>query len=271
MRLLIVSLAASILCALNVDAQGIDSSYHLIAHRGGITDHHRYQWNSIEALDAAIKRGYSGVEIDIRSSKDGILFLYHNPTFRTDYDTDARCADLTWNEIQKLRPLDGHTKPPVSMEEYCGYAKGKIKDIMLDIKVKHPSKTFYGKLENILRANGLLRHSYFIGHGGYFRGKGLITMLIKERKKYWKKYKHNTGKYYFLFAGIDELNSRLINWCKDNQILLMACVNRPWRKAVTEQDIENADKDLSWLKTWGVRYYQIDSDYDSIFINKIRQ
>lgn len=45
----------------------------------------------------------------------------------------------------------------------------------------------------------------------------------------------------------------------------MACVNRPWREPVTPQNIEEAERDLEWLKSWGVIYYQIDSDYDRPF------
>jgi len=32
-----------------------------------------------------------------------------------------------------------------------------------------------------------------------------------------------------------------------------------------EKNIEEANIDIEWLKNWGVKYYQIDSDYDRPF------
>lgn len=246
-------------------AQTSDKQYHLIAHRGGVTENGIHPENSLDALDEAVERGYTGVEIDIRESKDGKLFLYHNASFERDYDSKSRCSDLTWNEIQKLRPLRTDGEVPVLVEDYCKYAQGKISEIMLDIKLEHPSNAFYEKLENILIETGFLKSSYFIGHGEYFMGKGKITMLIRERDEFFGKYGEKTKDYYFLFAGVDEINSRLIKWCNENGVQIMACVNRPWREPMLEKNIEEANIDIEWLKNWGVKYYQIDSDYDRPF------
>lgn len=60
--------------------------------------------NSIAALDAAIARGYTGVEIDVHQSKDGVLYLYHNRNFSSDFHSDGIGAEMTWAEIQALRP-----------------------------------------------------------------------------------------------------------------------------------------------------------------------
>ncbi|WP_297909418.1 glycerophosphodiester phosphodiesterase family protein [uncultured Parabacteroides sp.] len=246
-------------------ASDIDRQYHLLAHRGGVTESGIHPENSLAALDAAIERGYSGVEIDVRQSKDGKLFLYHNRTFERDYDSKARAEDLTWAEIQRLRPLREDGKVPVSMEEYCNYCKGKLSELMIDIKVDKPSLAFYQEVERILTETGFLESSYFIGHGEYFLGKAKITMLIREKDEFFKKYGDKTKDYYFLFAGIDEINSRLIQWCEKEGIQIMACVNRPYREPLTPENIENAGKDLEWLKSWGVKYFQIDSDYDRPF------
>lgn len=256
----------------NMPAQSLSegkivSSYHLIGHRGGVTENGVHPENSLAALDEAVERGYSGVEIDIQESKDGVLFLYHYDRLSREYDTEARCADLTWKEIRQLRPLREDGKAPVSVEAYCRYAQGKISDLMLDIKPDHPSQAFYRELERILGETGFLKNAYFIGHGDYFRGKGKITMLIREREAFFEKYGDQTKDYYFLFAGIDEINSRLIRWCNEQGIQVMACVNRPWREPLSEKNLEEAAKDLEWLKSWGVKYYQIDSDYDRPFRN----
>lgn len=254
--------------SLQASAQGVakvNEPYHIIGHRGGVTENKVHPENSLVALDCAVNRGYTGVEIDIRESKDGVLFLYHNRSFERDYDSKARCADLTWSEIQQLRPLHKDGKAPVSVEDYCTYAQGKIKEIMCDIKIDEPSEAFYQELERILLKTGFMEHSYFIGHGNHFLGKGKITMLIREREEFFQKYGEKTKEYFFLFAGIDEINSRLIEWCRKEGIQIMACVNRPWREPMSEKQVEKANKDLAWLMDWGVTLFQIDSDYDRIF------
>lgn len=237
----------------------------LIAHRGGVVDHEKRLENSLAALDEAVRRGYTGAEIDVRQSKDGKLFLYHNRSFERDYDSKGKGAEMTWAEIQALRPLKEGARPPVSMEEYCRHAQGKLKELMIDIKLDKPSLAFYQELERILKETGFLTSSYFIGHGEYFRGKGpLITMLMREIDEFTKTYGEKTKEYYFLFAGVDEINGRTIKWAKDNGIQIMCCENLPWRK-MEEDNFPNAGRNIKWLIEWGVVQYQIDSDYDIFF------
>lgn len=237
----------------------------LIAHRGGVVDHETRLENSLEALDEAVRRGYTGAEIDVRQSKDGVLFLYHNRTFERDYDSKGKGEEMTWAEIQALRPLKAGTKPPVSVEAYCRHAKGKLKELMIDIKPDKPSEAFYQELERILRETGFLSSSYFIGHGEYFRGKGpLITMLMREIDAFTRTYGEKTKEYYFLFAGVDEINGRTLKWAKDNGIKVMCCENLPWRK-MEEDNFPNAERNIKWLLDWGVTQFQIDSAYDVFF------
>ncbi|WP_102408106.1 glycerophosphodiester phosphodiesterase [Parabacteroides bouchesdurhonensis] len=244
----------------------IQPQFYLIAHRGGVVDRGKNLENSIAALDEAIERGYVGAEIDVRQSKDGKLFLYHNRSFERDYDSKGRGADMTWEEIQALRPLKEGIKAPVSMEEYCNHAKGKLKELMIDIKLDKPSLEFYQELERILKDTGFLNSSYFIGHGEYFRGKGpLITMLMRETNDFFKEYGEKTKDYYFLFAGVDEINGRTIKWAQDNGIKIMCCANLPFRGNVEPDNLPNAGRNIKWLIEWGVVNYQIDSDYDIFF------
>lgn len=245
----------------------INSKFHLIAHRGGVVEGKNLE-NSLAALDEAIKRGYTGAEIDVRQSKDGKLFLYHNRTFERDYESKGRGADMTWKEIQELRPLKEGAKAPVSMEEYCKYAQGKLKELMIDIKIDKPTLSFYQELERILKETGFLNSSYFIGHGEYFRGKGpLITMLIREIEDFSKLYGEKIKDYFFLFAGVDEINGKTIKWAKDHNIMIMCCENLPWMKMESD-NFQNAERNIEWLINSGIVYYQIDSDYDIFFRDK---
>ena len=258
------------------DAIHIQQQFQLIAHRGGVVDRGKNPENSIAALDEAIRRGYTGTEIDVRQSKDGKLFLSHNETFSREYDSNRRGSDMTWEEIQALRPLREGGKPPVSLEDYCNHAKGKIKELMVDIKIDEPSLEFYQTMERILKETGFLQSSYFIGHGGYFKGKGpLITMLIREIDEFFKNDGEKTKDYYFLFAGVDEINGKTIKWAQDNGIKIMCCANLPFRGEVPDDNIPNAGRNIQWLTTWNVTLFQIDSDYDVFFrvseINRVSQ
>ncbi|MDL2221595.1 hypothetical protein LJC35_03470 [Parabacteroides sp. OttesenSCG-928-N08] len=238
-----------------------------MAHRGGVVDGGRYAENSIAALDEAIRRGYTGAEIDVRQSKDGVLYLYHNNSFERDYHSSQRADELTWEEIQQLRPIKEGVKPPVTMEHYCRHAQGKLQELMIDIKLRDPSQAFYQEVERILTETGFLSSSYFIGHGGYFLGKGgcKITMLLREKDEFYAKYGEKTKDYYFLFAGVDELSGQTIKWAQDKDIQIMGCANLPWRQQLEADNIPNAGRNIRWLTEWGIVDYQIDSVYDIFF------
>jgi len=248
------------------DEPRIHPHFQLIAHRGGVVDRGAFQENSIAALDEAIRRGYAGAEIDIQQSSDGVVYLYHDRTFSKYFDSNERASELTWAEIQALRPLREGIALPVTMEEYCLHAKGRIAMMMIDIKASQPSQEFYMEVERILTETGFLHSSYFIGHGGYFRGKGpLITMLMREIEPFFGEHGEKTKDYYFLFAGVDELNGRTIKWARDNGIEIMACANLPFRGETPPDNIPNAGRNIKWLIDWGITLYQIDSDYDIFF------
>ena len=47
----------------------------MIAHRGTTKN---FPENTVEAYSESIKLGYSGIELDILSSKDGVIYCSHN-------------------------------------------------------------------------------------------------------------------------------------------------------------------------------------------------
>lgn len=68
----------------------------LIAHRGGVVEG-GFSENSINSLEAAIERGYKYVEVDIRKSKDGVILVQHDPTFKRFYGVDRIVSDMNWD------------------------------------------------------------------------------------------------------------------------------------------------------------------------------
>ncbi|HYD84553.1 MAG TPA: glycerophosphodiester phosphodiesterase family protein, partial [Opitutus sp.] len=62
----------------------VDTAYKLFAHRGGVVED-KFPDNSADAVRAAIERGYWGLEIDIRETKDGVLVLRHDADLKLYY------------------------------------------------------------------------------------------------------------------------------------------------------------------------------------------
>ncbi|MBI2686849.1 MAG: glycerophosphodiester phosphodiesterase family protein [Acidobacteria bacterium] len=65
----------------------------VIAHRG---EHLRHIENTVPAIQAAIEAGADYVELDVRTTADGILILMHNAAF----DSGAKVVDLPFAEMR---------------------------------------------------------------------------------------------------------------------------------------------------------------------------
>ena len=72
----------------------------LIAHSGESTDAPQ---NTLGAYKLAVERGF-GFECDIRLSKDGRIFTFHDSTLTRTSDgaNTNKCSDVTWDEISRL-------------------------------------------------------------------------------------------------------------------------------------------------------------------------
>ena len=91
----ILTLIILVSCSLTVYAQ--HSSYYLIAHRGGVVDS-TYTENGLPALQAAIKRGYKMVEVDLRITKDSVLIIHHDNNFKRYYGIDQPVKEMAWEQ-----------------------------------------------------------------------------------------------------------------------------------------------------------------------------
>ena len=48
----------------------------------------------------AVERGSEIVKLDVRKSKDGVIVLSHDPSFKRTMGWDANISDVTWEEIR---------------------------------------------------------------------------------------------------------------------------------------------------------------------------
>ena len=95
----------------------------VVAHRGDWRNHPE---NSIPAFQSCIDMGIDMIEIDVRRTKDGQLILMHDPTVDRCTNGKGKVADLTYDEIQKLRLLPQHNATTsLRLKKSSSFAKGR--------------------------------------------------------------------------------------------------------------------------------------------------
>ncbi len=107
----------------------------VIAHRG---EHLRHHENTLEAFQGAIDAGADFTELDVRRSLDGKYLIMHDSTVDRMTDGHGSVADLTWEELSKLKVQSRQlTNVPPSriplFEEALKLARAKI-HIYVDFK-----------------------------------------------------------------------------------------------------------------------------------------
>ena len=144
-------------------AQGIKSQagaasgaapYRLLAHRGGVVED-KLPDNSPAALEAAVVRGYWGLEVDVRESKDGVLLMQHDPDLKLNFGDPRKIVESTWEELSALRTKSGQRLQ--TFDELVAAAKKHGLYLMLDSKDPHLAD-FVGKVEAILVKHDMLAH-----------------------------------------------------------------------------------------------------------------
>jgi glycerophosphoryl diester phosphodiesterase len=92
----------------------------LIGHRGGPT--RDYPENAIETMERTLKAGTRGMEIDIATTKDGVLTLMHDDDLDRTSTGQGLVSDHTWDEISKLK-LETYSKA-------TGFSPPKLDDVL---------------------------------------------------------------------------------------------------------------------------------------------
>lgn len=98
----------------------------VIGHRGsGVSKNgNPYRENTIRSLHAALAAGADGVEFDVRISRDGVLFLHHDPEIG-----ERSLSSMNYQEITALLP-----EAP-TFEEVLDTISERY---LLDVEIKDP-------------------------------------------------------------------------------------------------------------------------------------
>lgn len=108
----------------------------LLVHRGA--SKHAPE-NTLEAYSAAMDLGADGVEIDIRRSADGVLYLFHDETLDRLTNGSGKVKELTYYELLRITPSeiygrsDKESRPP-TLAALLVLARERAMLLHLDIK-----------------------------------------------------------------------------------------------------------------------------------------
>lgn len=108
----------------------------LLVHRGATAFAPE---NTLEAYAAAMDYGADGVEIDIRASRDGVLFLFHDDTLERLTNGWGRVRDLTYYQLLAVTPKNVRgtatldPRPP-TLAAFLALARHRAMLLHLDIK-----------------------------------------------------------------------------------------------------------------------------------------
>lgn len=107
----------------------------IIAHRGASAERPE---STLAAIERAIETGATAVEVDVRTSRDGRLFLLHDSTLDRTTNGAGKAGELTLAELQQLDagawfdPAYRGARIP-SLIEAARTCRGRI-DLLLDLK-----------------------------------------------------------------------------------------------------------------------------------------
>ncbi|MEM7662987.1 MAG: glycerophosphodiester phosphodiesterase family protein [Pseudomonadota bacterium] len=96
----------------------------IAAHRGGpVTG---FPENALETMQHGFDRGIRMFEVDVATSRDGILFLLHDRSLGRTTTGNGAVADTDWTEISQLRLVDNEGRPtdysPPTLEQILNWA-----------------------------------------------------------------------------------------------------------------------------------------------------
>lgn len=126
------------------------------AHRGGAL---LWPGNTILAFDEALKLGADVLEMDVRSTKDGILILLHNPTVDETTDGSGAVADWKWEDLQRLDagyrwgpvefPYRGKGVVIPALEEV--FERYRDRDVKMNLEIKQITPSIVDRFCDLVR------------------------------------------------------------------------------------------------------------------------
>jgi glycerophosphoryl diester phosphodiesterase len=246
----------------------------LVAHRGGVVDSERSE-NSLKAMEEAIRRGYTHVEVDARCTKDGRVVCFHEKNMKTEAGIDADITELSFAEVAKIILPRSKERIP-TFDEYCSRCKGRIK-LMVDIKgVDDQNLERYTlEIDAALRRHGLLESTLFIVNmfpianqekvASWFLGRARLSWRASLlRTRILGQFMPDPAKYNFVFNSPADFSKDEIDGFHAMGMMVVASINVDHYRGKPVDPMKQGSADIRKVMDWGVDGLQIDSCYDPL-------
>ena len=182
----------------------------VVAHRG---DWRNSPENSIQAFKNCIEMGADMIEIDVRKTKDNQLVIIHDGTVDRTTNGKGKVADMTLEEIKKLRLRAGqgvvtrHEIP--TLEEVLNLCKGKI---LINIDKGYD---YFDQVYNLLVQTGTLDQVVIKGSHSYEKVRQQNGKVLDE----------------VIYMPIVNLNSKnaealLDGWLAQKPVAIECCIGK---------------------------------------------
>ncbi len=252
----------------------------LVAHRGGVVDQERSE-NSLKAMEEAVRRGYTHVEVDARCTRDGHVVCFHEKNMKSEAGLDADITDLTLAEVKKII-LPRSREPIPTFDEYCARCRGRI-NLMVDIKGVGDGwlEPYTLEIDQALQRHGLLANALFIVNRfpignqekavAWFLGRAKISWRASLlRTKILQPYEPDLARYNFVFNSPVDFTRGEIDGFHRMGLKIIASVNVDHYRGQPVDPLKQGIEDIKRMLDWGVDGLQIDSCYDPWVFERLK-
>ncbi len=243
------------MAAVSKDGSPCFGNIEVVVHRGA---NHLAPENTVASAFAALRNGATWIEVDVRKSKDGVLYNMHDPTLNRTTNGRGFISDATSDYIDGLDAgawfspnFKGTHVPRIS--EMLDSLRGKA-NVFFDVKDGTP----VADLAKLVRAKGYADKSFF-----WFGDSNMLKEFIRiapemkikvnaddvEGIKNWMK----VCKPSYLEIAPSKITDAVRSFCHSHGIRIMAAIQgsgeAEYREAILRQpDLVNLDMPELFLK-----------------------
>ena len=242
----------------------------LIAHRGGVVDAQRSE-NSFKALEEAVRRGYTHVEIDARITADGHVICFHNDTLLEEAIVDGRISTMSRDQVTQVVLTESGEHIP-TFEQYCARCAGRI-GVMIDLK-GCPDEfiaPYADEIKTALAEHNLLQESLMLINKTPRDNQAVIARLFSGTARVsWRRSLDETHEAvqrskafaadHYVFNHGDDFTADDIVGFQALGLPVIASINRQHYPDGNPE--ASGNEHILQLRDWGIDGFQIDSCYD---------
>lgn len=244
----------------------------VIAHRGGVVDAQRSE-NSFKALEEAIRRGYSHVEIDARITGDGHVVCFHNDDLMEEAGIAGKVSELPLDAVTRIVLTRSGEMIP-TFDAYCARCAGRM-GVMIDLKGCGDNRIagYVAEIEAALAKHSLLDGALMLINKVPKDNQDIIARaFLGKARVSWRRSLAETreaagedpdfARKYYVFNHGDDFSEADVRGFQRLGLPVIVSINTYHYK---EGDPQRAgERHVRQVLDWGVDGVQIDSRYDGV-------